>query len=294
MIGRTNVAVPGGASSNASVAISGTIGRTNSLTGGKGPPVFTYTGAYTLIDDGDDHWRIKFTTSGTLNISKLNGARKIDAFLVGGGGSGRRSANKVTAGGGGGGGGYYTLASAVKLSKNTNYEIVIGDGGANTMAVGTNGYTGEDTTAFGYTAAGGEGGATRAGGAGGATGGNGGYGTTTSTLKGLPGEDGSYEFNDTTSTSRYNGGGGGGAGYYYTYNGTSSTVLVGAYGAGGEGGGGRGGKRGTSASSTGPGTSGTANTGGGGGGTGGPSALYNMNYKPGAGGSGICIVRDAQ
>jgi len=29
-------------------------------------PSFTFTGTYTLVDDGDGNWRIKFLTSGTL------------------------------------------------------------------------------------------------------------------------------------------------------------------------------------------------------------------------------------
>ena len=66
-------------------------------------------------------------------------------MLVGGGGSGGPDL-----GGGGGGGGVISIPS-LSISANTDYEIVVGDGG---VSDGNTGGQGEDTTAFGATAAG--------------------------------------------------------------------------------------------------------------------------------------------
>ncbi len=52
-------------------------------------PNFTYTGNCAVIDDGNNNWRVKFLTSGTLTFHNLiNASNGIDVFLVGGGGSG--------------------------------------------------------------------------------------------------------------------------------------------------------------------------------------------------------------
>ena len=79
----------------------------------------------------------------TWNFSQSS---TVETLLVGGGGSGGPDL-----GGGGGGGGVISIPS-LSITANTDYEIVVGDGGIST---GDTGGQGEDTTAFGATAAGG-------------------------------------------------------------------------------------------------------------------------------------------
>ena len=126
-------------------------------------PDFTYTGDYEIVNDADepitvseDNWKIRFLTSGTLNITSLNGAENgIDVFLVGGGARGSAVSNHST--GVGGGGGYTRTISKISLTTTSQYEIVIGGQGG-------------DSSAFGYIAAAG------CTGKDGYTGGNGGSG----------------------------------------------------------------------------------------------------------------------
>ena len=80
-----------------------------------------------------------FTTSGTFTPT-FSGT--IEVLLVGGGGGGGRAL-----GGGGGGGGVVHL-SKVTVTANTSYSIVVGNGGPSET-------NGQNTTAFGATAAGG-------------------------------------------------------------------------------------------------------------------------------------------
>ena len=122
------------------------IGRTNCGAGGSigGLPQFTYTGEYTLLDDGDKNWRIKLLTSGTLTFTKAPGL--VDVFLVGGGGGASGSVRRC-----GGGAGGKTLTTMISLEA-TSYDIVIGSGGNAGTTAGTKG---GDTTAFGLTATGG-------------------------------------------------------------------------------------------------------------------------------------------
>lgn len=88
---------------------------------------FTYSGEYLLIDDNDNNWRIKFLTSG--NFTPLTDM-VIDVFLVGGGGGGliyySRSGSYSYLGGGGG---YTKTVKSIVLAINTEYQIIIGDGG---------------------------------------------------------------------------------------------------------------------------------------------------------------------
>jgi len=157
-------------------------------------PSFTYTGSYTLIDDGYGNWRIKFTSSGTFVL--LHQAGYIDAFLVGGGGGGGRN-NGADANhrGGGGGGGHVYNSLNFTLTVNSEYSIVVGAGGTGRSGSNGDGTAGGTSTAFGYSATGGSGGKQ------GGDGGNGGSGG---------GASGTY------------GGGNGGDGYnnydYSTYN----------------------------------------------------------------------------
>ena len=231
---------------------------------------FTYTGDYLVIDEGNGDWRVKFLTSGTFTaVSDL----LIDVFAVGGGGGGGfNSSNKV---GSGGGGGYTKTVNSLVLNANTEYPIIIGDGGA-TVSNGS-GSDGGDTSAFSVIANGGKGGANSTSGGGSALfgkagdGGSGGAGTSTKTpYYGNGGSDGSNGGGNTNScgtgqgtTTRefeeptgdlYAGGGGS----FYNNN---------IIGLGGDGGGGNGK------------INGTTNSGGGGGG--------HAN-----GGSGIVIIRN--
>lgn len=106
-----------------------------------GMPEFTYTGTYTLLDDGDGNWRIKFTSSGTLNFSKLGtGAGSLDVFCVGGGGGCGYTTNSWTVTGHGGGG--YTTTSSSVIMKDTDYPVVVADGGGNYSRGGTSSFTG--------------------------------------------------------------------------------------------------------------------------------------------------------
>ena len=233
--------------------------------------MFTYTGDYKLVDEGDGNWRIRFLTSGTFTPKK---GMTIDAFAVGGGGSGR---NDGTYGGGGGGGGCTKMVTDLQLIGGNDYKVTVGDGGASlstaTEYSGAVGGTSSFDT-FLYAAGGsfsdisdlrkggdgGSGGGSYAsvGGSNGSNGGNGGtrdgkgQGTTT------------REFHESNGTL-YAGGGGGGA--------TSGNPY-----AGGEGGGGDG------YNST-NGEDGEENTGGGGGGS---------RKLVGKGGSGIVVIRNAR
>lgn len=110
-----------------------------------GLPEFEYTGAYTLLDDGDGNWRIKFLTSGTLTFMDIKQS-VIQLFLVGGGAGGSFSPWDYT--GGGGGAGYTKTVGGLSVSKSVSYEIVVGAGGAMATSGGT-------TSAFGYSANGG-------------------------------------------------------------------------------------------------------------------------------------------
>ena len=99
-------------------------------TGGGGAasklPEFTYTGTYTLLDDGDGNWRIKFLTSGTLVLAK---AITVDIFALGGGGG---AVNSITSNyvHGAGGGGYTNTFSGIVLSAGVSYPVVVGAGGS--------------------------------------------------------------------------------------------------------------------------------------------------------------------
>ena len=237
-----------------------------------GLPTFAYTGSYQNIDDGNNNWRIKFLTSGTLTFSKLQGAGSgIDIFCVGGGGGGGAS---------GGCGGRTTTVRAKTVTAGTSYIVTVGAGGAE-GAPGGNSSFGSLASAAGGGGPGGAGGSGGGGsglylsssnkangGNGGSDGANGvnGYGTDgfrNGTGQGTT----TREFGESYGTLYA--GGGGGAGDYDC-----------ALGSGGAGGGGAGG----SIWDNGPkaGGAGATNLGGGGGG----------GSTGGAGGSGIVIIRN--
>ena len=115
-------------------------------------PKFTYTGSYTVIDDGHGDWRIKFLTSGTLTFLTTV-PKGLDVFLVGGGGGGAQSTHTISwQMKAGGGSGYTKTQHGVSVVKGTGYGITIGAGGS---GGGNTGESGGNTTAFGYTAYGG-------------------------------------------------------------------------------------------------------------------------------------------
>ena len=232
--------------------------------GGGGVPQFEYTGNYEYIDDGSGNWRIKFLTSGVFKPLKT---MTIDVFLVGGGAAGKGENWSAY----GGSGGFTNTVKKIALTKNTEYNVVIGAGGSGNGTAGgaSTGFTGRADGANTTPGKGGSGGAymkysgkvTQNAGSDGANGSNysSGQGSTT------------REFGESTG-DLYAGGGGAA----YLSGGTSGIVYAKA----GEGGGG-----GISGLTP---LSGKANTGGGGCGKSGSSGTQ------GAGGSGIVIIRNAR
>ena len=117
-------------------------------------PKFTYTGTYEYIDDGGGNWRIKFLASGVFTTLK---AMAIDAFLVGGGAAGKGVSWSAY----GGSGGFTTTVKEIALTKNTEYNIVIGAGGVGNGGAGgaSSGFTGRAEGANATPGQGGSGGA---------------------------------------------------------------------------------------------------------------------------------------
>lgn len=234
-------------------------------------PAFTYSGAYTLIDDGSLNWRIKFTSSGTLkftNLGKGNGS--IDIFCVGGGGSGYNSGDYY---GGGGGGGYTDSLKPASLAKNTSYSVTVGEAGSSSSFASL------------CSASGG-------GAGGGTTGGNGGSGgggnANNSTGVGPGGSDGSNGggagpgIGQGTTTREF----GESGGTLYSGGGGAGRLGTSGQNAGGSGGGGAGALMysGTLRAAS---SAGGVNTGGGGGGR-----AYFSSSPGSGGGSGIVVIRN--
>ena len=168
-------------------------------------PKFTYTGTYTLIDDGSKNWRIKFLTSGTFTPKK---AMTVDLFAVGGGGGSAHSAGSYADAGGGGG--YTNTVLNQSLTANTGYVVTIGAGGI-TATGGTSSFSslisanGGKPGSFDTGGNGGSGGGP-IGGNGGSNGSNGSSGATTNV--GLGQGTTTREFGELTG-GLYAGGGGG-------------------------------------------------------------------------------------
>lgn len=264
------------------------------------PPVFTYTGTYEFIDDGDKNWRLKLKSSGTLTFTKIGS--DVDIFLVGGGagGSGTYNNQYTHYGGVGGNGGKTNLVTDAKLSKGIEYSVTIGSGGngggssgagkvGGTSTITGNGFTwsatgGEAPTNWynnsknGGSGGGGQGSGDSFGGKNGGTDGGNGSGTNPGKGMGTYSATGVYyvrEFRESGG-ARYSGGGGSGAFYNA------------GIGKGGNGGGGNGGYNSSGHRN---GHAGTVNTGGGGGGA---YGQMNSSYaaSSGAGGSGIIVIRN--
>jgi len=93
------------------------------------------------ITSTDSYTIHTFTTLGTSTFTATS-TRTVEVLIVGGGGGGGSNL------GGGGGGGGVVYMPAVNITSGTNYSIVVGDGGNSNT-------NGQNSTAFGATAAGG-------------------------------------------------------------------------------------------------------------------------------------------
>jgi hypothetical protein len=254
------------------------------------------------IDNDGTYWYHTYTSSGTF--APLQGL-SCDVLVVAGGGGGGEL------GGGGGAGGLAAYTSQA-LTNGTNYSCTIGAGGVGTNNTGgTSGFSGNNSTFQGLTAAVGGGGGGRydsSGLTGGSGGGAGRQFVTAATGTSGQGNNGGVGIASYASSAAGGGGAGavganatnpnGGAGgigsnTYSSWASATSTGVSGYYAGGGGGGsiGATAGAGGTGGGGTGSiasgsfGSNGTVNTGGGaGGGSGGGST-------GGTGGSGIIIVR---
>lgn len=131
-------------------------------------PKYSYTGNHTIVKDENNHWRIKFLSSGVLEW--MSEDAQIDVFLVGGGGAGGTGAENMC-----GGGGYTKTVKGTVISKGQRSQVSIGAGGSQ----GDGG-----TTYFNdnVSAAGGKAGSKGRGGDGGYGGGGGGTATKESSI----------------------------------------------------------------------------------------------------------------
>ena len=248
------------------------------------------SGIWTVEENGDHSYKVKFLTSGSLVFTAPVGYA--DIFLVGGGGGAGGiydTWNTSWAGSGGGGGGYTLTQNRVLLSPGTTYSIVVGAGGTGSNTSNTAGTDGGATSAFGYSVAGGKGTIYTTGssfGRGGAGGSGGGCGNGYYSISG--GGDGGSDGGDGGT-----GGAAGAAGQGITtreFGESTGTLYAGGGGGGGSGAGGAGGGGAAGiASIDWNGVNGTANTGGGGGGA---CGIGVDGYgKGGDGGSGIIVIR---
>ena len=284
-------------------------------------PTFTYTGNYEIVDDNNTiitdvgtyagNWKIRFLTSGTLNVSDLgcsSASDGIDAFIVGGGGNGSAgstySKGTGSVGGGGGGGGAAITVTRFSITTGTNYSIVVG-GSSETernTSLGVNG------TAY-FTALGG-GNASNpvwnpgwtvnagTGGAGRLSSETNNYGALNVVVKaGASGNgvNGNYEFNEEGKLRFGASGGFGGGGASTGTGGPGGNGTVGGSNGGGAGGKGcsySGSMIGAAAGSAGEDNSGSG--GGGGGGTCGYNSSLGNPGSRGIGGTGIVIIRNTR
>ena len=243
-------------------------------------PTFSYSGTYAVVEDDDTpisnpssyrgaNWKIRFLTSGTLNISALSTAKDgVDIFLVGGGGGGGYGGGVNTNNARSGGGGGYTKSVAqISLIEGIDYPVAIGVGG-DAGITDTCGGDGGSSSIFGETANGGRGGRSGSnaptnfsnGGSGGGQG-----------ITGSGGTDGGNGANSTTSSGQ---GQGTSTREFYEIDANTSATL---YSSGG------------SSINQSPSSSGDDNTGDGGDGV--PNTL---SITAGTGGSGIVIIRNAR
>ena len=197
-------------------------------------PKFTYTGSYTVIDDGHGDWRIRFLSSGTLTFL-TNVPKGIDVFVVGAGGGGAvhvYGAHTVSAYGGAG----RSSTQQASVTKGTGYVITIGAGGKSNAGHGggdagratwTYGANGGSSSAFGHSASGGTGGT-------GATQDNTVYGgDIIETVTNGTGGSAVYEFGGSSGTryalsgsSAYYSNNSGNGGRNDSFNGSSGIVVI--------------------------------------------------------------------
>lgn len=245
--------------------------RYGKVGGSRGLPTITtetgYIAPTAYTDQETGNWELVFLGNWR---GQFGSNVDVDVFLVGGGQAGdpageawEGTAPNYTdsfAYGGNGGNGGGTVTRSITLTKDTTYSVTIGESGT-------------ATTAFNITAESGDG----------ATGGSGAKAKSGGSA-GTDGGDGSYAFGDANTLYgagvRYGAGGGGG--------GATSALGSEEPGEGGATGGGNGG---VTTGNLGDGSPGAANTGAGGGG--GRSTIY-FGKAGGAGGSGICIIRNAR
>ncbi len=265
-------------------------------------PKYTFTGNHTLVKDENNHWRIKFLSSGVLEW--LDEDMNLDVYLVGGGAGGEKGSNGSSSGWGtvGGDGGYSGYTKTVKkhsIHKNDRVQVEIGAGGrSNQGAGGTSKFA--SISVSGGTSSGG-----------GSKGGRGGSWTTSNPVTEHAGEKGgsdgaggqgttTREFGDAGAPMHAGGGGGGGGG---GMNERHSSTSAGSGGGGSPVVASRGSKGGNGSYGSGSNIGGTGGSGGGGyggGGGGGGSGGADRSGTPGSGGSGgaggqgIVIIRDAR
>ena len=284
------------------------LGNPITLGGGGGKvPDYTYTGNAEWYNEKKTILKLK--TSGVLVLNKDCNA---DVFVVGGGGGGNgandMSVNSHFHSGGGGGGGY-TKTQRVAFTKNTEYQAIVGAGGAG-GAKAKYGGEGGTTSINEVSAEGGKSsnrysGQLSGGGYGGSGGGSGYPNKTYSHGGGNGGSDGSngggynvVGVGQKTTTRAFGEpdgelfAGGGGAGDVATTNASLSYTN----GTGGEGGGGDGAFSGQtpfsgSTPTATPAVAGVENTGGGGGG--GCYGSKQGYWYGAAGGSGVILIRFA-
>jgi len=288
----------------------------------KGYGIAVATGG-SIATDGD--YKVhSFTSNGTFEVTSitntdpsLTGAAtaEIEYLIIGGGGAGAGNSTSANVGGAGGGGaGAYIPGSALLTAQ--TYAVVVGAGGTGaTYAANPDGDPGDDSSAFGITAEGGDAGGSYgypvtsysdngSGGGGQGKSDNSAHAGATGGQFGNDGGDGHAGGNAGDPNYGAGGGGGssavgadgsgsaggaGGAGTASSITGSSVTRAgggggstknnQGTQGAAGSGGGG--------AAAMPTGASATANTGSGGGG----AHKSNATSTGGSGGSGIVIIR---
>ena len=120
-----------------------------------GPQVSAAGGDVADVQTGGGDYRIHtFTTTGEFTVDD---DAVVDVLLVAGGGGGAGHTSFSSAGGGAGGAGGLVFAEDVELAAGT-YTVEVGAGGDGVDDVATIAGSGQDTTAFGFTAIGGGGG----------------------------------------------------------------------------------------------------------------------------------------
>jgi hypothetical protein len=231
------------------------------------------------------------TTTTTTTTAPASSSYQVEYLIVAGGGAGGpATATGLTGTGGGGAGGY--ISGSLFVTASQSYSFVVGDGGSGNDPDYLIGNPGQNSTAFGFTAISGSGGASQSGDAY-LTGGSGGGGASrgSSSPARLPASGSAPQGNNGgVGLQAVNGAGGGGGGALTA----GSTPGTNTYGGGGLGklwldgttyaAGGNAMGTGTTTQAA---VNGTANTGNGGGGIKTNTTVTNG----GAGGSGIVAVR---